>query len=214
MRFGAMPLVAILRGQRTEIIAPVVQALTEGGFTALEITMNSPAAIDQIRLAVALAKDHLTIGAGTVTKLAELDAAQAAGAGFIVTPAVVPEVISECIRRGLPVFPGAFTPTEILQAHCLGATMVKLFPAHRLGSDYLRDLKAPLPHVQVLATGGITPDNLPEFVNAGADGFGIGSQLFEPDRLDAKDWAWLKARAAQYCVVWGSSRCPKTQARD
>ncbi len=200
-----MPLVAILRGQRTEIIAPVVQALTEGGFTALEITMNSPAAIEQIRLASALAKDHLMIGAGTVIKLADLDAAQAAGAGFIVTPAVVPEVISECIRRGLPVFPGAFTPTEILQAHRLGATMVKLFPAHRLGPDYLRDLKAPLPHIHLLATGGITPETLPEYVMAGADGFGIGSPLFEPHRLDAKNWAWLRARARQFCAAWESS---------
>src|SRR5690606_14152385 len=96
---------------------------------------------------------------------------------------VVPEVIAECVRRGLPVFPGAFTPTEIHQAHRLGATMVKLFPAHRLGPDYVRDLKAPLSSVRLLATGGITPESLREYAQAGADGFGIGSPLFSPAHL-------------------------------
>jgi 2-dehydro-3-deoxyphosphogluconate aldolase/(4S)-4-hydroxy-2-oxoglutarate aldolase len=167
--FGAMPLIAILRNQRAEIIVPVVQALVEGGFTALEITMNSPGAADQIRTAARSAQGRLAIGAGTVTSLAELDEAEMAGASFVVTPVVVPDVITECVRRGLPVFPGAFTPTEIHQAHQLGATMVKLFPAHRLGPAYIRDLKAPLSSIRLLATGGITPESLPDYAQAGAE---------------------------------------------
>ncbi len=208
VRFAAMPLIAILRGQRADIIDPVVRALAEGGFAALEITMNTPGATAQISAAVASAQDRLAIGAGTVTNLTELNEAQKAGASFIVTPVVVPEVITECVLRGLPVFPGAFTPTEVHQAHRLGATMVKLFPAHRLGPDYLRDLKAPFPSIHLLATGGITPETLPEYSRAGADGFGIGRPLLQPDRLDAGDWDWLRTRAEEFCMAWKTSLFP------
>lgn len=204
-RFAAMPLVAILRGQLPDVIGPVVRSLALGGFTAVEITMNTPGAAAQIRAAIAEAAGRLDVGAGTVTSLAELDEAQGAGAGFIVTPVVVPEVITACVQRGLPVFPGAFTPTEVFQAHRLGATMVKLFPAHRLGPGYVRDLKAPLSSIRFLATGGITPETLPEYARAGADGVGIGSPLFAADRLAAGDWKWLRARAGQFCAAWRSS---------
>ena len=104
--------------------------------------------------------------------------------------------------------PGAFTPTEIFQAHRLGATRVKLFPAHRLGPDYLRDLKAPLSSIRLLATGGITPETLPAYSRAGADGFGIGSPLLQPDRLDAEDWDWLRTRAQEFCTAWKTSLFP------
>ncbi|MBP6508755.1 MAG: bifunctional 4-hydroxy-2-oxoglutarate aldolase/2-dehydro-3-deoxy-phosphogluconate aldolase [Opitutaceae bacterium] len=208
VRFAAMPLIAILRGQPEHIVEPVVQALSEGGFTALEITMNSPGAVAQIRAAVAHLQGCMDIGAGTVTTLAELDEAASAGASFIVTPVIVPDVIGECVRRGLPVFPGAFTPTEVHQAHRLGATMVKLFPAHRLGPGYVRDLKAPLSSVRLLATGGITPETLPEYVHAGAEGFGLGSPLLAPERLAAGDWAWLQRRAESFCEAWKIALTP------
>jgi len=208
-RFAAMPLIAILRGQPGRFVEPVVQALFEGGFTALEITMNSPGAAAQIRAAVAHSQGRMNIGAGTVTTLAELDEAEAAGASFIVTPVIVPDVIGECVRRGLPVFPGAFTPTEVHQAHRLGATMVKLFPAHRLGPGYVRDLKAPLSSVRLLATGGITPETLPEYARAGAEGFGVGSPLLAPERLAAGDWEWLRKRAESFCVAWKASLAPE-----
>lgn len=202
-----MPLIAILRGLRAEAIEPVVDALAEGGFVALEITMNTPGAADQIRAAIAAAQGRLEIGAGTVTTKAELNEAHAAGARFMVTPVVVPEVIAECTLRGLPVFPGAFTPTEVHRAHLLGATMVKLFPARRLGPGYFQDLKAPLPHIRLLATGGITPESVPEYARAGADGFGIGSPLLAPDKLAANDWTWIRERAAVICAAWrGTSK--------
>ena len=132
-RFSALPLIAILRGQSAGVIEPLVHSLFDGGFRFLEITMNSPGAAAQIRTAIVHARDRMSVGAGTVTTLSELDEAENAGACFIVTPVVVPTVIIECVRRGLPVFPGAFTPSEVHHAHQLGATMVKLFPAHRLG---------------------------------------------------------------------------------
>ncbi|HQY06285.1 MAG TPA: bifunctional 4-hydroxy-2-oxoglutarate aldolase/2-dehydro-3-deoxy-phosphogluconate aldolase [Lacunisphaera sp.] len=205
-RFAAMPLIGILRGQPARVIEPLVQALADGGFTALEITMNSPGAAAQIHAAVNKAGDRIAIGAGTVTSLAELDEAHTAGASFIVTPIVVPEVITECVRRGLPVFPGAFTPTEVHQAHRLGATMVKLFPANRLGPGYVRDLQAPLSSVRLLATGGITPEVIPEYVAAGVAGFGIGSPLLTPARIETGDWDWLRQRAREFCAAWAASR--------
>lgn len=201
-----MPLIAILRNQSLDTVPALVNAITSGGFYALEITMNSPAATEQIRTAINCAGEKIMIGAGTVTTMAELSAAHQAGAGFIVTPVVVPEVITECVRRKIPVFPGAFTPTEVHTAHQLGATMVKLFPAHRLGPEYLRDIKAPLSSVSILATGGITPENMPDYIRAGATGFGIGSPLLSATRIAAHDWGWLRHRAAEFCSVWSASK--------
>jgi len=203
--FRSMPLIAILRNQHLAQIAPLVSAISDGGFHALEITMNSPQATDQIRAAIACAPEKTMIGAGTVTTLEELDDAHQAGATFIVTPVVVPGIITECVRRGLPIFPGALTPSEIHTAHQLGATMVKLFPAHRLGAGYLRDIKAPLSSIPILATGGITPENIPEYVQAGAEGFGIGSPLISKEHIVAQDWNWLRNRAAQFCSAWSST---------
>ncbi|MEN9402720.1 MAG: hypothetical protein RL091_1423 [Verrucomicrobiota bacterium] len=205
-RFAEMPLIGILRGQPAGAIDPLVQALADGGFTALEITMNSPGAAAQIRAAVNQAKGRIAIGAGTVTSLAGLAEAQTAGASFIVTPIVVTEVITACVQRGLPVFPGAFTPTEVHQAHRLGATMVKLFPANRLGPDYVRDLKAPLSSVRLLATGGITPESLTAYVKAGVEGFGIGSPLISPTHIASGDWNWIRKRATQFCAAWQSAQ--------
>jgi len=155
-RFLGLPLIAILRDLPMAAVAPVALAVRDAGFTALEITMSNPAAEAQIRAARARIGDTADVGAGTVTSLEELDKAEAAGASFVVTPAVVPEVITAAVKRGLPVFAGAFSPTEVLAAHRLGATMVKLFPAHRLGPDYLRDLRGPFPGIRLLPTGGIT----------------------------------------------------------
>lgn len=205
-RFSSLPLIAILRGLPTAAVEPVSLALRDAGFTALEITVNTPDAANQIRQARACVGDAVDVGAGTVTSLEELDQAQQAGATFVVTPAVVPEVITACVRRSLPIFPGAFTPSEVLSAHRLGATMVKLFPAHRLGPGYFRDLRGPFPHIRLLATGGITPEALPEYVAAGAAGFGIGGQLFPADRLAADDWPAIRDRATRYRAAWDQAR--------
>lgn len=205
VRFATMPLIGILRGQGPESVEPAVRAVANGGLFALEITLNTPGAERQIAAAIACADGRLDVGAGTVTTLEELDRAQAAGASFVVTPAIVPEVIAECVRRNLPVFPGAFTPSEVLQASRLGATMVKLFPAHRLGPGYLRDLRGPFASIPLLATGGITPETVPEYAAAGASGFGLGGPLFPVERVRAGDWSWVRAQAARYCAAWRSA---------
>ncbi|MCW5549280.1 MAG: bifunctional 4-hydroxy-2-oxoglutarate aldolase/2-dehydro-3-deoxy-phosphogluconate aldolase [Opitutaceae bacterium] len=201
-----MPLIAILRNLAPSAVEPVALALRDAGITALEVTMNTPDAAAQIRAAAACVGNTAAVGAGTVTSLEELACAQAAGASFVVTPVVIPDVITACVRCGLPVFPGAFTPGEVFEAHRLGATMVKLFPASRLGPGYIRDLRGPFPKIPLLATGGITPETMPEYIAAGAAGFGISGPLFPPERVKAGDWAWVKNQAARFCAAWQQAR--------
>lgn len=191
-------LIGILRGFDQGVLEQIVPVCLCGGLRELEITMNSPQACELIRLANNLAGDAVRIGAGTVLTERDLDAALAAGAQFIVTPVVNETIIRRCVAARVPVFPGAYSPTEIVRAWDLGATMVKVFPADQLGPGYIRNVKAPLPHVRLLPTGGVSLETLPAFINAGADGFGVGSPLFDPQRIAAGDWIWLEERCRAF----------------
>ena len=196
--FRQVPVVGILRGLTADQIAPVVTAARDGGLTNLEITMNTPGAVDQIRAALKIAGSALNIGAGTVTNLDLLDAALAAGASFIVTPIVGTRVIERCVKLGVPIFPGAFSPTEIFKAWELGATMVKVFPAETLGPGFIKNVKAPCPQLRLMPTGGVDLTTLEAYKKAGADAYGVGSPLFRPERLAAADWPWLQQQCAQF----------------
>lgn len=200
--FDLLPIVGILRGLPIQKLEPVIRAVRDGGLTNLEITMNTPGAIEQIRLARELAGNSLNIGAGTVTNAAGLEAALAAGAGFIVTPVVAEDVIRRCVHLKVPVFPGAFSPTEIVRAWDLGATMVKVFPAETLGPRYVLSIKAPFPELRLMPTGGVDAITLPDYLKAGADAFGIGSPLFRKDRLEAEDWEWLRTECRAYVELY------------
>lgn len=203
--FQELPIVGILRGFKTDLVADIVRAAIRGGLRNLEITMNSPDASHQIGAAVALAEGRLNVGAGTVISRQLLDEALAAGASFVVTPTVEPRIISECVRQKVPVFPGAFSPTEVVSAWELGATMVKIFPAETLDSGYIRALKAPLPQIKLMPTGGVDLKTLPSFLKAGADGFGVGSPLFDRDRIASRDWVWLEARCRAFAETYRQS---------
>jgi len=200
--FKQLPIVGILRGLPDAKLPPVVAAVRDGGLTNLEITMNTPGAADQIRAACAIAGPALNIGAGTVTDLGLLDEALAAGASFIVTPTLSAQVIERCVELKVPVFPGAFTPTEIARAWDLGATMVKVFPAEVLGPAYIRSVKAPLPHVRLMPTGGVDLSTLPAYVKAGADAFGVGSPLFRAERIAAEDWESVRQQCLALATAW------------
>ena len=200
--FQELPIVGILRGFTLGQMAEIVRAAFRGGLRNLEITMNSPDAARLLRETVTVAEGRLNIGAGTVTSLELLDQALVAGATFVVAPTVEPKVITECVNRKIPVFPGAFTPTEIVRAWDLGATMVKIFPAESVGPGYIRALKAPLPHIKLLPTGGVDLKTLPEFLKAGADGFGIGSPLFDRQRVEACDWKWIEAQCRAFAETY------------
>ncbi|MCI0536360.1 MAG: bifunctional 4-hydroxy-2-oxoglutarate aldolase/2-dehydro-3-deoxy-phosphogluconate aldolase [Verrucomicrobiales bacterium] len=181
----------------------IVAAARRGRLTNLEITMNTPGAAEQIQEAIILANGQLNIGAGTVTSPAVLEEALRAGASFIVTPTLNASVVDRCVQVQVPVFPGAFSPNEVVRAWELGATMVKIFPAETLGPAYIRSLKAPLPEIKLLPTGGVNLATLPEFLKAGADGFGVGSPLFDPKRIESGDWPWLEAQCRAFAEAYG-----------
>ena len=197
-----LPIVGILRGFRMDQLGGIVEAVAQGGLTNLEITMNSPAAAEQIREAARISAGKIRIGAGTVTTSRLLDEALSAGASFIVTPSLRTEIVNECVRGGIPVFPGAFSPTEVWEAWELGATMVKLFPAETVGPSFLKALGGPFPHVKLMPTGGVDLQTLPQFIKAGASGAGVGGPLFSKARIDASDWPWLENQARAFADTW------------
>jgi 2-dehydro-3-deoxyphosphogluconate aldolase/(4S)-4-hydroxy-2-oxoglutarate aldolase len=196
--FRAVPVVAILRGLAPERVGHLVHAIRDGGLTTVEITMNSAEAGQQIRRAREAAGSDLNVGAGTVTSVARLNEALRAGASFIVTPAVQPEVIAACQRRGIPIIPGACTPTEVVRAWEQGASMVKVFPAETLGPRYIAHLKRLLPEIPLLPTGGVNLTTMAAYREAGADGFGVGSPLFDKCALEAEDWEAVARRCRAF----------------
>jgi 2-dehydro-3-deoxyphosphogluconate aldolase / (4S)-4-hydroxy-2-oxoglutarate aldolase len=203
--FRKLPVVGILRFFKREEIEKLVPASLAGGLNTIEVTMNSAGATDLIRLTCDLVGPKGNVGAGTVTTLETLDQALAAGASFIVTPAIVPDVIKACVERKVPVMPGAMTPTEILTAWRLGAAMVKVFPADQLGPGHLKAVKAPFPEIPLMPTGGVTVETLPAFKKAGADAFGVGGPLFDPKQVAAGNWDWFRQQAARFVEAWKSS---------
>jgi 2-dehydro-3-deoxyphosphogluconate aldolase/(4S)-4-hydroxy-2-oxoglutarate aldolase len=193
-----VPIVGILRGFTNVQAERIVETALRGGLRNLEITMGPAETPQQIRRARELVNGGLNVGAGTVLNLQSLDRALSAGASFIVTPIVNEEVIAECVRGKIPVFPGAYSPAEILVAWELGATMVKVFPAETLGPAYIRSIKAPLPQVKLMPTGGVDLKTLPAFIKAGADGFGVGGPLFDRARVEAGDYAWIEEQCRAF----------------
>ncbi|MFM1945556.1 MAG: hypothetical protein RI897_4538, partial [Verrucomicrobiota bacterium] len=153
-----------------------------------------------IRRAVGLAGGRMNVGAGTVLTLGQLEAALEAGANFIVTPVVGEAVIRRCVELGVPVFPGAYTPGEIVRAWGLGATMVKVFPADYLPVEFFRAVKGEWPEIKLMPTGGVSLGSLAGYAGC-ADGFGVGSPLFHAERLARGDWGWVEERTREWCAA-------------
>lgn len=211
--FYSLPLVGILRGCEPDLLPHVIQAVQKGGMRYLEITMNSARAEEQIRSAIELAEGSLNIGAGTVTSPNLLDRALAAGAQFIVTPTVVREVIEYCEAAAIPIFPGAFTLTEIYTAWETGPnaiSAVKVFPAESGGPGYIRALKGPFPEIPLMPTGGIDLQTLPAFIDAGANAFGIGSPIFRKEKVEAGDWTWIQNQVCSFVKAYRSAIAVKS----
>lgn len=190
--FHKIPIIGIMRNIDEDKISKITSLYLSEGLTNLEITLNSPKAIESIADLTRNFGSLLNIGAGTVCTLAELEMALSAGAGFIVTPILNREIIVACVKEKIPVFPGAYTPTEIYEATSLGATMVKVFPASQLGPQYIKDLLGPLPDLKLLPTGGINLNNMQAYFKAGATGLGIGSQLFPEEIVQNEKWKDLQ----------------------
>ncbi|WP_394647497.1 2-dehydro-3-deoxy-6-phosphogalactonate aldolase [uncultured Sphingomonas sp.] len=181
--FAAAPLVAILRGLTPAEAPAIGDALVEAGFTLIEVPLNSPDPFDSIRILVDRIGDRALVGAGTVLTTEDVGRVADVGGTLIVSPNTNTDVIRASVARGLISMPGYFTASEGFAALAAGATALKLFPADGTTPAYLKAQRAVLPKTtKMLAVGGITPENMADWRAAGADGFGLGSNLYRPGK--------------------------------
>jgi 2-dehydro-3-deoxyphosphogluconate aldolase/(4S)-4-hydroxy-2-oxoglutarate aldolase len=202
----ALGVVAVIRLKDPGKLRAVVDAMADGGVRALEVTMTVPGAVDLIRALAPSLPDGFLLGAGTVTDAATAHAVIDAGARFVVGPVFRPEVIAACHERDVPAMPGCFSPTEILAAHECGADIVKVFPATMLGPQFLRDVRAPLPQVKLMPTGGVTLDNAGDWIRAGAVAVGLGSALLDPKAIESSRFDIIAANARRVVANVAAAR--------
>ena len=194
-RIEDLGVVAVIRLQDSGRLRAVGNRVDDGGVRALEVTMTVPKAIEMIaQIAPTLPKGFL-IGAGTVLDAGTATRAANAGAQFIVSPVFRKEVITAAHVRDVPAMPGCMTPTEILGAWDAGADIVKVFPATTLGPGFLKDVRAPLPDVRLMPTGGVTIDNAGDWIRAGAVAVGVGSALLDSAAIAAGKYDVITANA-------------------
>ena len=191
-------LVAVVRAPDPTHLLNVIKALAEGGVCVAEVTLTVPNALDVIRAAKADLGNRVLLGAGTVLDPETARAAILAGAEFLVSPTVNLDVIKLARRYDKLVFPGAFTPTEILAAWEAGADVVKVFPAEVLGPAFFKAMRGPLPQVRLMPTGGVDLNTAGDFLRAGACCLGVGSQLVDPKAVAREDFEFLRGLAWQY----------------
>ena len=194
-------LVLIARRLPLEKVEKCVEAVIDGGVRFIESTFDQsdPDCIAKNKLCietmVKAAKGRAVIGAGTVLNVEQVHAAYEAGAKYIISPNVNEAVIKETVKLGLISIPGAMTPTEIEQAYSWGAHIVKLFPADDVGLHYIKNISAPLSHIPLMATGGVNPQTIPEFYNAGAKAFGTGITILTKEYVESENYDGIRELA-------------------
>lgn len=186
-------IVAIIRGLSIEDNLRVIQTLIESGINNLEVTLNTESALDIIKEARLRYGNRAHIGAGTVTNEEKAKMAIEAGAEFIVTPNFSKEVVKVCKHNNKLIIPGVFSPTEMMDAYELGCKMIKLFPAITLGTNFIKQVKAPFNNINIMAVGGINLENINEFFQSGADAVGVGGSLIREDYIKAGRYDLLKS---------------------
>jgi 2-dehydro-3-deoxyphosphogluconate aldolase/(4S)-4-hydroxy-2-oxoglutarate aldolase len=197
----------VIRAPAADSAVEVVEALLEAGLTVAEITMTVPNAIEAIGAIAKRFPGEVLVGAGTVTDAETARRAVDAGAEFIVTPCLVPEVIDASHRADVAVLPGALTPGEVFEAFRLGADMVKVFPVQSVGgAAYLRALRGPFPDIPLVPTGGVTLENMAEMFNAGAAAVGVGTELVSKDALARRDYAAIGTLAKEFLATAQKAR--------
>ena len=191
----ATKVVGIVRRVPLESAYDIAQALVEGGLRVLEFTAETPGITEIIQRVRKGLPDSVAVGVGTVLDGETARIMFLAGADFVVTPTLNPSTIEVCLRYGKPIIPGAMTPTEILAAYEHGADIVKLFPAGALGTEYLRSIRGPLPHIPLMATGGISQANAKDYLKAGAMALGVGGSLIPHQAVKDKDFSAIEGVA-------------------
>src|SRR5204862_4072565 len=193
--------VGVVRAPDRPQLVGVCRAVVGGGVTTCEITVTGPVALDVVRQVRQALGDRVLLGAGTILDPETARAAILAGAEYIVAPTLNLEVIRLCQRYDKLVMPGAFTPTEILQAWEAGADIVKVFPADVVGPAFFKAIKGPLPQIRVMPTGGVDLTTAAAFLKAGACCLGVGGQLVEPAAVAARNFTRIRDLARQYVMV-------------
>lgn len=201
-------IIAVVRAQRNEQVLPLAGALLAGGVIAVEITMTTPNAIEAIREASQKLGRQAVIGVGTVLDVATCRRAIEAGAEFVVTPILRPEIAEAAHAADRAVMLGAYTPTEAQLAHEAGSDFIKIFPADGLGPAYIKAIRAPLPHLRIVPTGGVDLHNLRDFIQAGCAAVGVGSTLVSRQILADANWPALTALAAKFVEAIRLARNP------
>lgn len=190
--------VAVIRTDSTERALRVADAVIAGGFRAVEITYSFPEAASAITKLAESNENDLLIGAGTILDRQQVREAVAAGARFLVSPCVLPDVISAAHELQVTIIPGAFTPTEIYTAYSLGADIVKIFPAVKFGPEYLKAVRGPLPKIPIMPTSGVDASNVADWFRAGAVAVGAVSSVLDPVLIQNGDWNEITKRARQF----------------
>lgn len=200
-QFNRVPIVGILRNVSFEELKMILPIAHNAGLTTIEITVNTPKVFEMIAHARDIFNEKMNIGVGTVCTVSEFDQAIEAGSEFIVTPVLNKKIIQKSLSQEIPIFPGAYTPTEIHKAWSWGVPMVKVFPATNLGAGFIKDLKGPFPNIKLIPTGGVNLENIIDFQKAGAAGFGIGSPLFDKKLIADKNWKALENHISQFIKI-------------
>jgi len=197
-RIKAERAIAVIRTDSLERALHTAEAVVAGGFRAIEITFSFAEAADAIRNLTASNEPDLLVGAGTIVTPKQVKEAVSAGAQFLVSPCVLPEMIEAAHELQVTVIPGAYTPTEIYTAHSLGADIVKIFPAVKFGPEYLKAIRGPLPNIPIMPTSGVDAFNVVDWFRAGAVAVGAVGSVFDPVLIQNGDWNELTKRAREF----------------
>lgn len=187
--------IAVIRMADAERLVRVVEAVRAGGVTAIEVTMTTPKALAVIEEVAREMGDAVQLGVGSVLSAEVARQAVEAGARYVVSPVFKAEIIAEAHRLGVPAMPGCFTPTEIFAATEAGADIVKVFPADILGMAFFKSVLAPMPHLRLMPTGGVSLQNAGDWIRAGAVAVGVGSALLDKRAIAEEDYATLTENA-------------------
>jgi 2-dehydro-3-deoxyphosphogluconate aldolase/(4S)-4-hydroxy-2-oxoglutarate aldolase len=201
---GVLP---VIRAESPAEARGVIEAIRAGGIDVIEVTMTVPGAVDLIRELSAEYGDDVLIGAGTVLDPETAAACIDAGAKFIISPALNLETVAFCREREVVVMPGALTPTEVVTAWNAGADFVKIFPAGSMGgANYLKSLKAPLPHIKLIPTGGVSQATAADFIRAGASAIGVGADLVDLKAIREGRGSEISENARKYLEIVAEAR--------
>ena len=196
--------IAVIRTDSVERALSAAKAAIDGGFRVIEITVSFSEA--SIAIAKLAESSDLLVGAGTILNRDQVNETVTAGARFLVSPCVLPEVIDAARELKTAIIPGAFTPTEIFAAYSLGADIVKIFPAVKFGPEYLKAVRGPLPQIPIMPTSGVDASIVADWFRAGAVAVGAVSTVFDPALIQKGDWDGLTKRAREFMEAVRSAR--------